>query len=195
MAELASITPIRPKKGTALEDFDKGWAHLLAEIVALQKRDTQLGDEIFAFYTEGATAPRPLPEVQAERAEVRNELASLMAVRADEEVLRQRARTATAETRYAEIDKERHHLERKAADTLADMLKQAKVLAASESALFSVTERDAELQAEQIGCNDRGLLKRSVDGSLRGLGSGNAANLMEQIERDLAQVAHRLGDH
>lgn len=177
-------------------DFDQMWATLLRKVDELEGRKRTLLDARADAYVQqslGHTPDVSLEELDAKIKEIERDLEPLLQTRAQEGAIRQRITTQTAAVRFEELVGERRAVEKSVRDLLSGMRGKAKNLAADEEKLRQLTEQDATLQNEQISCNDRGLLNRHVEGSLRGIGGGNALTLLNQIEQDLISVAHRAG--
>lgn len=180
----------------SMEDFDKMWAALLKKVDELEGHKRTLLDARAEAYVEialGHTPNTSLDELDLKLGAIQRDLEPLLQTRAQEGAIRQRITTQAAAARFEEIIGERRAVEKSVRDLLSGMRGKAKALAADEAKLRDLTEQDATLQNEQIGCNDRGLLNRHVEGSLRGIGGGNATQLLNQIEQDLISVAHRAG--
>lgn len=180
----------------SMHDFDNMWATLLKKVDELEAHKRTLLDARADAYVEmslGHTPAVSLDELDRQLATIERDLEPLLQTRAQEGAIRQRITTQAAASRFEEIIGERRAVEKNVRDLLSGMRGKAKSLASDEAKLRDLTEKDADLQNEQIGCNDRGMLNRHVEGSLRGIGGGNAFQLLNQIEQDLISVAKRAG--
>ena len=182
---------LRPSRGTqTLEEFDRGWASLLAKIDDLRRQETTLNDEIVGQYL-GSGPKVDTAELKERLTAVRAEIEPLLEARANEGALRQRVVTELAERRFDEIAAERRKLEHRARTALTELRQKAEEFAKADAHLRSLGDKDAEIANEQIGCNDRGHLNRHIEPTFRGIGLGNVDFIVQRIEEDLIAIARR----
>jgi hypothetical protein len=195
---IAEKLPVRLRGRQAhlqtLEEFDRGWATLLAQIDELRRQETALGDQIVESYTRSATqgaAPTDVEELNVRLAKVRGELEPLLAARANEGQLRQRVVTQLAERRFDEIAADRRKLEHQARSALTELRTKADEFAKADAKLRALGDKDAELANEQSLTNTRGHLNRQLEATFQGIGLGNVDVFVQRIEEDLIAIARR----
>ena len=195
VAEKSLASRLRNKARTDpanMQEFDRGWASLLAEIDRLQKRELQLQDLVVENLMSGGGS-EDRDKLNEDLARVRAELAPLLKARSDEGALRQRVVTEMAGRRFEEIAAERRKIEHEARTALTDLRSRAEELRKADAHLRALGDKDAELANEQTGCNDRGRLSRHVPSTFQGVGLGNVEFLLQRIEEDLITIARRAG--